>query len=228
MRPALLRHTFPVVAAALVAAAPAARADEEAWAFLDNRVPIQNARWWLPSHARALTDFRVADRYDGLAAAFFRLGAIWDVHPLLWVALQGTALGTATAPRTLTPEYRVELEPNLRLRFGPVMVLDRSRLERRYRKPREWWVYRNQLRIDVEIVPNAPRPFIADEVFIDLDREDFDQNRVQAGVAVPLAGGSRIDFSYILRSRETSLGWQHDHVIGIGIVLMHAWSTPHG
>lgn len=101
---------------ALLAASPAARADQEAWASVDGRIPVQEAHGWLPTHARFLTDFRVAERHDGLSAAFLRLGAILDVHPLLWVAVQGTTLAAATGPDILTPEYRLEIEPNLRQR----------------------------------------------------------------------------------------------------------------
>jgi hypothetical protein len=61
----------------------------------------------------------------------------------------------------------------------------------------------------------------------DLDRSDFDQNRLQVGVAIPLAGQSRLDLSYMLRSRQTPTGWEHDHIVSLGLVLVHAWPTRH-
>jgi hypothetical protein len=186
----------------------AAHADQEVWTISETRVRVSEGTWWIPSFARTWTDFRFSRRHDGLGLAFFRVGPIWDLHPALFVA----AHATTAAIQGTGAEYRLELEPNLRGRLGPLTFNDRNRLERRWRDDNTWWRYRNQLRVNW--APEGARfiPFVADEILADIGASELEQNRLQVGLGVVFWGQSRVDVSYQLRTRRAGVGWINDNM----------------
>ena len=55
-------------------------------------------------------------------------------------------------------------------------------------------------------------PFLWDELLID-SIDGVHQNRLAGGMGFVIAPKTRLDVGYMLRSRDTNEGWEHDHVL---------------
>lgn len=217
---------LPAMAASLAFAAVTmtpspARADGEVWIWVENRVPI--VRTDTPSFPRLdwriFTDFRLNNRSGGLAQAFLRTGPLLYTTDWLFVGVHGTIYSDRLASGAHDQEARFELEPNFFGRFGDFTFNDRNRLESRWRDSGHRWRYRNQLRLSY-----APRgakwiPFAWDEVLVDLSGLGVNQNRLEFGLGRMLSDTTRLDVGYMIRSREDTAGWAHDHVLNVYLFL---------
>jgi len=197
-----------------------ARADGEAWLWVEQRLPILGTGDALPRVSlRIFSDVRINGRSEGLAQAFLRVGPLFHVTPWLFVGAHGTLYADRLASGQFAQEARAELEPNLFGRVGPFTFNDRNRLEYRWRASGERWRYRNQLRVNY--APPGARwiPFVWNEILIDLSGDGFQQNRAEVGLGRVLGDRNRIDVGYLLRSRHEAGQWHHDHILNVYLYL---------
>jgi hypothetical protein len=201
-------------------AAPAS-ADVESWSWIETRIPLSNGQHGLPHSLRTWTDARFGGRYTGMGALFLRVGPIWELHPNLFLAVHGTSYGLQPSPGVFEQEYRAEVEPNLRGRWGDWVLGDRNRMELRWRPsgasagPR--WRYRNLLRVNYQPLEARWIPFVWNEALIDLSGSLYSENRAAAGVGYQFNNGVRVDLAYLLRSRLTAGSWEQDHVANLAL-----------
>jgi len=202
---------------AMLAPASPARADGEAWFWVENRLPIVIAD--KPTFPRLdwrlFVDFRLNQRSGGLAQAFFRTGPLLYVTDFLFVAVHGTIYSDRLPSGVHDQEARLEIEPNFFGRVGDFTFNDRNRLESRWRESGHRFRYRNQLRVNY-----APRdakwiPFVWDEILVDAAGLGLNQNRLDMGLGRMVNETTRIDVGYMIRSREEASGWVHDHVFNV-------------
>jgi len=217
-----VKHGLPVLAAltAYVVSADAARADQEAWAWIEYRLPVAAADRALPRiRWRLWTDVRGDRRSGGLHQIFFRTGPLVDVTPWLLLGIHGTVYADRLATGAFDQEARAEIEPNLHRRFGPFGINDRNRIEYRWRESGVRYRYRNQLRLTY--TPDGARwlPFAWDEVLVDLSGLGLNQNRAMAGVGRTLGPLSRVDVGVMLRSRQETGRWLHDQVLAVSLFV---------
>lgn len=209
-------------ASTLTAATPAL-ADTESWNALEVRLPLAKPASLAPTSLRFATEVRYADRMDGLYQSFFRIGPIWDVHPNLSVAAHVTAAALQGAEAAFEQEHRLELEPSLRWRWGLAAFSDRNRLEYRWGSAGPRWRYRNQLWLNLAAADAQWIPFVWDEVLLDLSGTSpggFTQNRASLGVGRMLGDTTRLNVSYVLRSRQTAASaWEHDHIALVSLLF---------
>jgi hypothetical protein len=207
-----------VGAAAFIPAEKArADGDAEGWVWVETRTPLardRGGRAWL--QLRSFADLRLATATSGIDNVFLRLGPIIDVAPWLFVGLHATAQADQTGVRGYDQEFRAELEPNFRFRFGDFAFNDRNRAEYRHRTKadgatRESLRYRNQLRISYAPEGQWWLPFLWDELLVD-SIDGVHQNRLAAGLGFVVAPRTRLDVGYMLQSRAASDAWEHDHV----------------
>ncbi len=233
-RPVRSAALSPLVCA-LLAHAPVAHADGEAWEQFEYRLPIVRTErpTWPRVALRVYTEAREAGRFSGLYDSYLRIGPLVWVAPFLVIGAHGTFEGTRTAGGCAMGasascgqyvfEFRAELEPNFFGRFGPITINDRNRIEMRWRESGVRWRYRNQLRVNYQPVGAVVFPFVIDEVLFDLTQDGFNQNRATAGVAFQINPTTRIDVGYMFRSRlvpataMSTASWEHDH---IGVVTL--------
>ncbi|MFO0677456.1 MAG: DUF2490 domain-containing protein [Polyangiaceae bacterium] len=205
-----------LLAAATFASTPA-RADGEAWFWIENRLPV--VRTEKPGFPRLdwrfVADFRLNSRSKGLAQSFLRTGPVFYPTSFLFVAMHGTIQSDRLATGRHDEEARVEFEPNLFGRVGDFTWNDRNRLEWRWRESGDRWRYRNQLRINYAPVGAKWIPFVWDELLIDLSGLGLNQNRAQIGMGRMVGESTRIDLGYMVRSREDAGAWIHDHVLNL-------------
>ncbi|UQA63130.1 DUF2490 domain-containing protein [Polyangium aurulentum] len=206
---------------AAVTASTTARADYEAWLWLENRVPVLRAD--TPSFPRIdlrlVTDVRLNGRSGGLAQSFFRVGPLFYLTNFLMIGVHGTIYADRLASGAFDQEARFELEPNLFGRLGDFTFNDRNRFEARFRESGTRYRYRNQLRINY--APKGARwiPFIWDELLVDLSGLGVNQNRAQVGLGRQLWSNVRLDVGVMLRSREEAAGWVHDRIANVYLYI---------
>lgn len=202
-----------VALATVLVTTTSAQAEWESWNWLELRLPVSRQSRVVPRSIRLLTDVRFGERYPGLGLMFFRGGPLWDLHRHLFVAVHGTAIAVQSEPDVFSQEYRLELEPTLRGRWGPIDVFDRNRLEYRWLEPGNRWRYRNLLRVNYWPQGTRVIPFVWNEVLIDLSGQGFNQNRATAGLSFLITPETRFELAYMLRSRAVPDGWAHDNVV---------------
>jgi len=114
-------------------------------------------------------------------------------------------------------ENRPHLNITLKGRLSGLDLSDRSRLEYRDRENKtNVWRYRNKiaLRLPIELTQLKLQPYIADEVFISFNAEDFDRNRLYSGFYIELSKNIRADVFYLRQSSKSGGDWKDANVVG--------------
>lgn len=123
--------------------------------------------------------------------------------------------------------WKQENRPHFNITFKGKMfglnVTDRSRLEYRDRENRDdMWRYRNKftIKFPTELTKLKLRPYIADEIFINLDHEDLNRNRLYAGVSFDLSEDMTAGLYYMWQSSRSSSGeWNDVYVLGTSLTF---------
>jgi hypothetical protein len=119
-----------------------------------------------------------------------------------------------------TQEDRPHLNATLKGKVFGLDVSDRSRLEYRDRESeKDVWRYRNKVvvKLPVELAPLKLQPYVEEEVFINLDKEGFDLNRLSGGFSVNLSKKVKGDIYYLWQASELDGGWKDVNVIGASL-----------
>jgi len=121
-------------------------------------------------------------------------------------------------------EWRQENRPHLNVTLkGKLLgldVSDRSRFEYRDRENKEdVWRYRNKVTVKLpfELTELKLKPYLADEVFITLNDDNVDRNRLYAGVSFKLAKNLKGDVFYLWQSSRSSGSWIDINVLGTAL-----------
>ena len=97
-------------------------------------------------------------------------------------------------------------------------VVSRSRFE--YRMPEEdddVWRYRNKVLIAPEPLLSSTKilPYLAEEIFIRFDDEDFNQHRLQGGLFLPLHEQIRLELFYCWKlDEQEDNSWHDTNIVG--------------
>ncbi len=198
-----------------------AHADQEAWMWIENSIPVlRTEKPGFPRiDIRTFADARINGRSNGLAQSFLRVGPLFYLTNYLFVGLHGTIYADRLASGLFDQETRFEVEPNLFGRFGVFTWNDRNRFEVRFREKETRYRYRNQLRINLAPKHWRTIPFVWDEVLVDLSGLGLNQNRAEIGIGRQLWPNMRLDAGFMLRSREDASGWHHDGVVNLYLFI---------
>lgn len=115
-------------------------------------------------------------------------------------------------------EHRPHINTTLRTSVLGLALSDRSRLEYRDREIKDdTWRYRNRLTVNMplELTPLKLQPYLADEVFLNLDGEALEENRCYAGFAANLLKNLKGDIYYARRLIDSAGRWTDADVVGI-------------
>jgi hypothetical protein len=116
------------------------------------------------------------------------------------------------------PHFNLTFKTNL---FG-FDVSNRALLEYRDRpNVEDVWRYRNKVTINLpfELTSLKIKPYVADEVFFNLDREHFNRNRFYAGASLRLTKNLKAEVYYMLQSNESANRWTDLNVLGTQLKL---------
>ncbi len=88
-------------------------------------------------------------------------------------------------------------------------------------KGTDYWRYRNKftLKFPWEISRFKIRPFLADEIFINMDKGVLDRNRFYAGLGMNFMDNLSGEIYYLLQSSKSSGKWKDYNVLGTKIKL---------
>jgi len=126
-----------------------------------------------------------------------------------------------------TDENRTSLSAILRSKILDRDVSDRLRLEYRDRAEKSnMWRFRNKFTVnrlfeDLDtrglrlLKEGVIKPYVADEIFMNLDGTGFSQNRVYLGVVTKLRKNMSTDFYYAIQTIKDKGAWENNNIIGI-------------
>lgn len=115
------------------------------------------------------------------------------------------------------PEYRPNLNALFSFKLGFVKIIDRNRFEYRILEDaKNDYRYRNKLDIifPVKLGKVELTPYIADEIFIDMDDGKFVRNRLYAGFGVDVTKHINAGLYYLWQSKDGGTKWIDYNVMG--------------
>jgi len=119
-------------------------------------------------------------------------------------------------------ENRPHFNVTLKGQLFALDVSDRSRLEYRDREnKKDIWRYRNRLtvKLPTAFTKLELQPYVAEEVFINFDEEDFNKNWLCSGVLFSLSKNIKGDIFYLWQSSKSGGDWENINVLGTRLKL---------
>jgi hypothetical protein len=114
-------------------------------------------------------------------------------------------------------EHRPHLDVTLKGKLFDLGLSDRSRLEYRDReKAKDVWRYRNKVKatLPVELTRFKLKPYVADEVFFNVDAKGYYRNRLYGGVTFGLSKDVKGDVYYLWQSSRSGGDWEEINALG--------------
>ena len=115
-------------------------------------------------------------------------------------------------------ENRPHVNITFKGRLGTLGVSDRSRFEYRDREyGDDLWRYVNKLEVNLphEFTRFKFRPYFADQVYINLDGQGFERNRIYTGVSFELSEDIESELYYVWQSMKLLGEWWDMSALGI-------------
>jgi hypothetical protein len=119
-------------------------------------------------------------------------------------------------------EYRPHINGTMKIRWHEFVIGDRNRIEfRKFEDGNHSWRWRNKLSIQSPFRWTRLKiePYVSDEVFIDFDKNEFNQNRLYIGWKLTFFKHVRGDLFYMCQSIK-STGWKDNHIIGTNLKVI--------
>lgn len=185
-------------------------------------------QWWATAEAST----KLAEDWKATFQQEFRLGDdggnLYYEHSDLSFTYSGLAkwLDVGAAFRLVyekdgSDEWQRENRPHLNVtlkgKLFDCSVSSRSRFEYRDRRGAEdVWRYRNKFTVNLpcELTVLKLRPYAADEIFITLNDDNVDKNRLYFGVAMPVQKGLDVEIYYMWQASRSSNEWKDIDVLG--------------
>jgi hypothetical protein len=120
-------------------------------------------------------------------------------------------------------ENRPHLNATLKTEILGFQCDDRSRLEyRHFTYQEDSWRYRNKLTLKFpwKFTAFKIQPYIADEIFLDLNGIDLNRNRFYAGIGFSLTENVKGEVFYLLQSSRNPSSWTDANVLGTKLKLL--------
>lgn len=121
-------------------------------------------------------------------------------------------------------KFRQENRPHLNITFKGNLfdfgTSNRVRLEYRDReKKKDLFRLRNKttVKFPFKFTSLNLRPYIAEEVFINLGEDNVNQNRLSTGFSCNLAKNIEASVYYMWKTSKISGGWEDTNVVGVGL-----------
>ena len=118
-------------------------------------------------------------------------------------------------------KWRQENRPHLNITVKGKLydfdVSDRSRFEYRDREnKKDFWRYRNKVtvKLPLELTALKLQPYLADEVFINFNEDDFNRNRLYSGLSLNLSKNIKAEVYYLWQSSRSGGDWKDLNVLG--------------
>jgi hypothetical protein len=120
-------------------------------------------------------------------------------------------------------ENRTHMNATLKGEILGCMVEDRNRMEfRHFDYQSDSWRYRNKLTVKSpwKLTSLEIRPFVSDEIFMELNDNALDRNRLYLGTTFNLTKQAKAEVYYMLQSSKSSDKWTDANVLGTKLKLI--------
>ncbi len=123
-------------------------------------------------------------------------------------------------------DWKYENMPNLNgtVKFDlfNLKFSDRNRIEYRdIEDKKDNWRYRNKVTVSLpKLTSFELQPYLADEIFVDLNKGIFNKNRLYAGTSFKLLKELKAEVFYLFESSEAADKWSNINVIGTKLRLL--------
>lgn len=107
--------------------------------------------------------------------------------------------------------------------FSGFKLEDRNRVEyKHFDTQDDSWRYRNKftLKFPWKWTKSGIQPYLADEIFIEMDNGEFNRNRFYAGFGFDLLKHLRGEIYYLLQTSKSSGSWVNANVLGTKLKLV--------
>lgn len=163
-------------------------------------------------------ELRIGESAGNLYYEHTEMGLIYSgLADWLDVGFDYRQISETDSAGTWRDEHRPQLNVTLKTKLFGLDWADRSRLEYRDRENKtDLWRYRNKLtlKLPMELTPLKLKPYIADEIFIDLNEVGYNKNRVYAGVSFKLAKNLKCAIFYMWQTTRTGGFYNDISVLG--------------
>ncbi len=126
-----------------------------------------------------------------------------------------------------TDEHRTSLSAIMRGKILDRDFSDRIKIDYRDRdEKKDIWRFRNKFTLDRQFEFLDPRgtriiskgiakPYVSDEIFVNLDGSGFSENRINIGAVIRLTENTSIDFYYSLQTIKDNDKWGNNNILGL-------------
>ncbi|MDD5496386.1 MAG: DUF2490 domain-containing protein, partial [Candidatus Omnitrophica bacterium] len=166
-------------------------------------------------------EFRFGDSASELYYQHYDFGLAYDVNKYLTVSGNYRQIWELEKGE-FEPEYRPHLNASLKYELWGFKLEDRNRLEYRAFDSKSGSMrYRNKFTVKYpfKIKDFELEPYVADEIFANLDTVAFKRNRLYAGLGVKLIKNVKADVYYLLQSSKKSGHWTNINALGLKLKI---------
>ena len=190
--------------------------DFQIWQADDQEFKLTKA-----SKLKLQEEFRFGDDAGELYYHHYEADLSYKVHKYLGVSAAYRQIFEGEHGK-YKPEYRPHINATGRIEYRGFELSDRNRLEFRcYDDKGSVLRYRNKvtLKLPAMFAPLNIRPYVADEVFTNMDFVAINKNRFYTGVTVDLVQHLKGEVYYLLQSDKKHSRWKNAHVLGLKLKL---------
>ena len=104
----------------------------------------------------------------------------------------------------------------LKFKLKDYSISDRNRFEYRFKQDaQDYWRYRNLLTIKLPLkwTRYEIQPMLSDEIFVDLDKKEFNENRLMPGFSFKINKNLNAEIVYMWRRVKSSDTWSANHAV---------------
>ncbi len=169
-------------------------------------------------------EFRFGDDADEFYYYHFDMGYERDMNKYLTLGLNYRQVYAKSQPHT---KFKVENRPYmnaiLKYELEGFKLENRNRLEyRHFDYQEDSWRYRDKFTVKFpwKFTKLKIQPYLADEIFLNLNGIDLNQNRFYSGFAFFILKNLKIDIYYLLQAAKASGKWKDANILGSKVKLI--------
>ena len=186
--------------------------DFQYWATAKARFDI-NKDWY----GTVAEEFRIGDDAERLYYRHTDLGVVTSLADWLTLGFNFRHISERGTGRDWKWENRPHLNLSFKWKLGDLALSDRSRFEYRDKyNAKDMWRYRNKftVKFPLELTPLKLKPYVAEEIFIDLDQSGINRNRFYSGFSLKLSKSLSGNIYYLWQASKANHSWNDIHVLG--------------
>ena len=167
-------------------------------------------------------EFRFGDSAHEFYYQHYDAGLLYDVNKNFSVGVNYRQVYELKGGE-FKEENRPHINAILKGELGGFQLDDRNRFEyRHFDYQEDFWQYRNKFtaRFPWKFTKLDIRPYLADEIFVNLKESDFSRNRFYSGLGLDLTKNIKADIYYLLQASKSPGKWLKANVLGTKLKIV--------